>query len=551
MYHRQYSEWRDSAIESAQRLFEQGKSSVIISLDIKRCFYNMTAKWDTIPGSQSDEYLGLPMNLTKILESIHIEYRKKIFPVLKETHAATDNSPEGIPIGLPSSRVLANWIITPFDKAIQNHIMPAYYGRYVDDMLIVAVPPPKLTRIRSASEVVETLLIREGLLQFSDGQTELILETVRPLTIQAEKLIVHFFDKNHSRAGLKEFIKEIKTEASEFRFLPIEDRERELDSCAYDIIYEGSINKLRSVIGISENSTELSKYLARRIIDHRLTSDALNETVEEQLDRFSQGKNLLDFYTTWERILTLLITKGKGAKASAFLTECSKTVERISTENDQRASWIAKAKSDLLEYLQICLAMALGLRNLDDIDRSQSKRLQGNLHDKFSASPEYARSLRESNLIRHQWVSWPLLNYTSYGGSLVGIDVGNLEFDGNWDIERKLALTPRYVHYDERQLFALLVDILSENSSLTPADVPTSELNDPKFPKQSQSELDGFVRITTFNCDQPEEDFAIGIANLCIHEENIIRSFDTQKVPNISWERQSELFALLNLTESY
>lgn len=42
-----------------------------------------------------------------------------------------------IPLGFLPSLIIANWNLQGFDKVILNNINPFYYGRYVDDVLIV------------------------------------------------------------------------------------------------------------------------------------------------------------------------------------------------------------------------------------------------------------------------------------------------------------------------------------------------------------------------------------------------------------------------------
>ena len=58
--------------------------------------------------------------------------------------------------------------------------------------------------------------------------------------------------------------------------------------------------------------------------------------------------------------------------------------------------------------------------------------------------------IRKSNMIRHQFVRIPLLNYTNYDGSLIE---GKTEFKFQLD-SQKLDLSPRFVHFDECYMFA-------------------------------------------------------------------------------------------------
>src|SRR5699024_3037362 len=42
-----------------------------------------------------------------------------------------------ITIGMLSSNIIANWYLRTFDEKVNKYVKPAFYGRYVDDILIV------------------------------------------------------------------------------------------------------------------------------------------------------------------------------------------------------------------------------------------------------------------------------------------------------------------------------------------------------------------------------------------------------------------------------
>jgi len=543
IFHFQYTKWRDTAIQRAEELLDQGRSSVLVSLDIKQCYYHLAVDWEEVPISRIRGLRGLAKNLTAVLRSVHSAYHDVIGLSLAKTHGDKVAECEGIPIGLPSSRVLANWLLEPFDTAVREELRPAYYGRYVDDMLIVVQAPPDSVIRAGVDAILNDLLVKRGLLRPSEDATEYVLCCLPGLVIQNGKLIVQHFDKDHSRAGLREFIKQIKREASDFRFLPADERGRELDACAYDIIYEGSINKLRSVIGITENSTELSKYLARRMVEHRLTSEALHKNTAEQLDRFTRGKNILDFCTTWERILTLLIVKKQHVKAADMLRRCLETVEKLCASNGSDSEWIKQARENLKDYLCIALAMPLALLAQDGKGQLRSKRLLGLIHAHFVTAHERASHFRRSNLVRHHWVSWPLVNYTQYKGPLVGLDMDMLAAMEDWSIDLAESMTPRHIHADERQLFNLFRLMLHPEG---PGEVFFFKDHDSL---ESGDDAAESLIVNVSIPSDPVEKMAIGIANLHVSERDISASYDPLRVPNTTWERQADLFHLLNLAE--
>jgi hypothetical protein len=546
IFHFQYTKWRDTAIKRAEELLDNGTSSTIVSLDIKQCYYHLQVDWSKVPESGENGFKSLSRNLNKVLKNIHECYHKHLVSYLAQSHPQKPGELEGIPIGLPSSRVLANWILSDIDADIREKMQPAYYGRYVDDILIVAQAPSEKIISSGMKGIVEELFIRRFILKETEASkddensSQYAFCCLSNLFIQGSKLIVQHFDKHHSRAGLKEFIEKIKRDASDFHFLPADEKGRELDSCAYDIIYEGSANKLRSVIGITENSTELSKYLARRMVEYRLTSDLIHKNIAEQLDRFVRGKNILDFCTTWERILTLLIVKNQHVKTADLLRRCISTIDSLEVEDHVDAALLNKVKVDLKEYLCLALAMSLSLMKQNGAKVLRSKKLVKLIESEFKDIDSHRRNFRSSNLMRHSWVAWPLLNYTEYNGSLVCLDMRLLNKMTNWDIDDSSKRTPRHIHEDERKLFHLLRFMSSSDDDQKPC-----------LCAALKEKIDDSI-LPIINCiprGDNSEKLAIGIANLHVDEKDISASYEPLRSPNTSWERQVKLFELLNRAE--
>jgi hypothetical protein len=64
---------------------------------------------------------------------------------------------KGLPVGLPASAVVANMALIELDRLIEKQVAPLYYGRYVDDILLVIENGANL---KSADELWEWLFLR-------------------------------------------------------------------------------------------------------------------------------------------------------------------------------------------------------------------------------------------------------------------------------------------------------------------------------------------------------------------------------------------------------
>lgn len=289
---KQYNRWRDQAIQIATDISEKEDDVALLSLDLTSYFYYIDLDFDEIINAtelyytDKPELLSLALKLNKIIQEVYAVYNKKISYFFKITHADC-RSKKGLPIGLASSAIIANWYLSDFDTAISETVNPVYYGRYVDDILIVI----KNASINNTDPIksfidqyFKNILVKNEKEEDEKQESNDYYIKIKDnsLFIQKNKLILQFYDKSHSRAGLEIFKKELDERSSAFKFLPSEHINKELEQFAYDVLYEGSANKLRSIVGIAENETELAKYLASHITAHRLCKiDSRNKVLNQ------------------------------------------------------------------------------------------------------------------------------------------------------------------------------------------------------------------------------------------------------------------------------
>jgi hypothetical protein len=548
IFHRQYSKWRDDAIRCASALLDQKLDVLLVSLDIKQCYYHLPACFDDLRKTISQKLTAkervLALGITDVLAAMHDQYSVVAGPMLAKSHSSKTSMICGLPVGLASSRILANVELNKWDKAIRKKIRPAYYGRYVDDMLFVLASPPEEAIEGKIDTVMEHFFIKTGLLEPKATKDSYGLTMLPTLDIAKEKLIVNYFDHNHSRAGLTKFQEEISKQASEFRFLPSEEGTQTLDECAYDVLYKGSINKLRSVIGLAENSTELSKYLARRLMQYRLSLDTIPEEVVQQLMRFYRGRNMFVFCRLWEKVFTLLLVNKKENDSADIFKGAQKTIDALTHDH---VALCEKVKRDTLRYLCLSLAMPVGLHSHDYEEKVKGKRLRSIL-GAFEIITDASSYFRNANMIRHQFVRYPLINYTSYPGSLIDCDFVDLA--GMDRLEVKEDRSPRFVHPDEKALF----EYFSKAANGTFETLLKENIHDlwREFRISDVPSGDDLAGTKTFRLkigeDLKKKDGAIciGIANLKVKKEDIERSYNSRKSPNTSFERQAVLYDLIN-----
>lgn len=444
-YHELYARWRDSGIRKAKQLLSEEKTNVcILGLDIEEYYYHI--RMDIVAIARSIYESGheeinrmesdsVPSNLLRCLDAICVAYRKKIAPLFQCTHGRDLPLDTGIPIGLCSSPLLANWYLRDFDRAVKTLLRPTYYGRYVDDiLLVVPFPEDPSKEGPPVAAFIDRVLVQTGILHKPKNNRYEIV-AVDGLFLQQSKCILQYFDAKHSIAGLEKFKKKLEETGSDFLLMPVDESDNSLEEIAYELLYEGSINKFRSIKGMVENRYELAKHLARQTILHLLTDDSPDPKISSGLQKFFKGKNAIAFHDLWERVFTFFVVADDSKALNAFTKHLRSEIRRVRYAEFPSIS--EHLVSNLDAHLSLCLSMSRALSEpiskLSEIDQSMSR-------DAF----------RNANLIRHHFVRMPLLNYTTFSGPLNTRIVENqVKADPH-----KLEYSPRYVNFDECLLLA-------------------------------------------------------------------------------------------------
>jgi hypothetical protein len=455
-YHEQYAKWRDNGIRKAKQILTEDRANVaILGLDIWEYFYRIRLDFDDVAKaiiqSQIDDgVIPHPLHairLTLCLKAVYETYNRAIYSSLAITHMNLAPQDIGLPIGLCTSLVLANWYLKDFDDAVKQIVRPAYYGRYVDDILLV-IPNAQNPEKNEESPVpafMNNLLVKAGLLcERMDYSYE--IASRRGLFLQQSKCILQYFDSKHSIAGLEKFQKKLEENGSDFLLMPVDEADNSIEDVAYELLYEGSVNKFRSITGLAENRYELAKHLARQTILHLLTDDPPDPRVSLGLRKFFKGRNAIEFHDLWERVFTFFRISDDKSAANTFARHLGAEIKRVRSSFGDAIG--KRLIHDLQQHLVLSRAMADALCEPSI-----------GLSELIGDYP--VEDFRNANLIRHHFVRLPLLNYTTFEGALSDREI-NAEVKSD---NRKLALSPRYINFDECLLLAKSNSIDLENQN--------------------------------------------------------------------------------------
>jgi hypothetical protein len=483
-YPKQYQKWRDDAVKVAREQLEKKQDVLIVNLDIRDFFYSVRISKDDISydtGNKRRRKISALENLYLIFTEIHQVFTKQLsnynYPY-NFRNDITDN--EGsiekyvLPIGLLSSFVIANSYLKDFDDRIIKHSRPLYYGRYVDDILLVisnpVLPEDRDEKIKELNfdfdqylkwinyetgkedeklsernftdllDIEQYILLNfHPLISLIDKPSCLCLSDDSPksrvfklngfdrLYCQSDKTLLYYFDKDESALVVDKLKRDVEEKSSEFRNYSDADDAEDFEESAYHLLYDGTEGKIRTLKDYKEDKFGLTVYLSKRIFNSLRRADKISNIEAEKLVKFFQGSNALILYTLWERIFVFLLVNNKAQAYVQFYLNCCEAIKRIDLPTHMIGS-ISKEnyQSHVLEHLDSSNELALSLypKFLSDVQKVKRtyqfsfNALKNDLEfykAKYTPTDEdsfFISRYRRSNLVRHHYIAQPLLSYT-------------------------------------------------------------------------------------------------------------------------------------------
>lgn len=418
-YFQQYESWRDSALELAQSSINKDQDIIVFTMDFERYFYSVdmdgkafdnimeiiekgNAKRSDIRETGKDAYAGkLNSFVQKVIEKYSSLFGNKF------------KGRKILPIGFLPSNVLGNWCLHKFDEAVCNGWNPLYYGRYVDDIIIVdkIERNSELYNKMSDGKLDAEVVLKYYLAQctrwngFTGGSVcdncyslftvdggsggradnkeentsekdenkevryklnpkyNITTDSQSDIGLQNTKVKVFYFRHGESNALLQCFRKQITYNKSEFRFLPEDEAVFDANDYSeiYDIDNKESINKLRGVDGISIDKFALSKLLGKYMRISGLINDKLETKFARDITQIYDNRVIIDNYITWEKVIEIFVINSQWKALAAFIKKVLSAVSKIKYDTDGKEAWENALKDNMKDYLYSAWVRALAL----------------------------------------------------------------------------------------------------------------------------------------------------------------------------------------------
>ncbi len=159
-YLKPFRDWRDKGIQAMRTALDADRKIVALTADVSSFYHELN------PGFMLDPafvvgVLGLTLSPSQ--GKLH-----RLFITALQTWAGCTPLKKGLPVGLPASAVVANVALAELDRIVEQQLAPLYYGRYVDDILLVM---ENGANFQSIFELWEWMFARsEGKLDWVAGQ---------------------------------------------------------------------------------------------------------------------------------------------------------------------------------------------------------------------------------------------------------------------------------------------------------------------------------------------------------------------------------------------
>jgi len=412
-----YRAWKSFARTTAQEY--PGETLATNTIDLRDFYYSSTAS----PGKIVSRFLKskgkrlrrgqVAHTLTLMLDALHARFAARCQDIKPRPHLAPESSP--LPVGLPSSRILANFIV---DLACEDLAsMGAIDGvaAFADDVLLMTRVLP------TVSETPVEYLSRLGLIP-PEGTPSLNsprANAVASLVVSLDKSYTSYSRSSNS-----------EDEAEE------EDGQDAHEDPGIDPYIEGNPDpdwggRLRTVLRAPHRPEriprELSRELEQLVDEIRVGLDA--EEAEARLEKFVEEIDSGLFLALRPHWVDLLVA-GIAAGGISFVEEISAHFVRLVSDLEPppqsshamrqalriglRASWV--------QALSQALAVALGKAELENLTVAVPTLFEettlGTL--KTDEVVRYAQRLRERRLVPGMLVAVPLSEFTGWSGPLIG-----------------------------------------------------------------------------------------------------------------------------------
>ena len=376
-YFSQYENWRNQGLKMAERVINNQKKSVILTmLDLTRYYYNIEITEHVFKEMTNNFY----DNNDGIINRLnHCTYNI----IKKYSELCGCNNEYMLPIGFLPSSIISNYYLKGIDIKMAESKGAVYYGRYVDDMILV-------TEIENTDTFKENILSKGNqyvcnymieLLEDSNviknnNNGKYLLSGFSKLNFQKSKFRFFYIDKDGYNTIIEKIQDDICKNASEFNYIP-ENAIEELNTEVLKLEREDTVNKLRAINKSTIDKYTLSKTVGKNIMMSRFAEDKTAIKFAKSLEQVLNHKEILSNYTLWESIINYYVINNYVEGVIYLSGAISSAIQHMDEEDNKSGEYkylkryqVEKVGDSLIYYYLACLTRATAISWGKDIEKS-------------------------------------------------------------------------------------------------------------------------------------------------------------------------------------
>ena len=445
-YQNQYRKWWANGIKAANQHLKEKEDVTIINFDISNCYHSIDFNFDEFFTYFDTNWPDNNLREDALTQTI-IKVYQRYWEITQNTDIDVFNGnnvgKHPLPLTLMSAHVLANWYLSPLDDFITRQYQPYYYGRYVDDcMVVVKTKSTEGTLIDSFQKELHGLMAindNKAIFAFAEGKYQRLCS----FELQQDKIYIYRFNCMLPQSSLDEFVQGQMERSSEFRFLT-----DDADTGNVNLEFVTLVNTLdaeeepgRRFNILEENKYKLAVYLAK--LSSRLSKYGERyehyEEVEKVFRYFTEGY-LIKHYQLWERLMTVFVLAGRQDYVVEFVENAKRQIEtlipKVGLFGDNAEAGMQQLVKCLMFHLEQSHNLALSLhREVSEVDLLYLDTFMVRMHYNLLPLQEFYKGfaikgvkltmgdfeLRE-DLLEYRWMPY----YVKYYAIVNALSIGEI-----------------------------------------------------------------------------------------------------------------------------
>ncbi|WP_417438952.1 reverse transcriptase domain-containing protein [Idiomarina sp.] len=210
-YLKPFKDWRDDGIQAMQKGLKADKKLVALTADVTSYYHRLQP--DFMLNEEFHKLIGIQLSADQ-------NTLNKLFIGAVKAWAKLTPLGRGLPVGLPASAIIANLALFELDQIIEKKLRPLYYGRYVDDIMLVLENTTEICSQQDLWKLIanvsgNTLMQDEKSVRF---QAEYLEDS--EIAFENEKNKAFVLDGLEGQTMINAIAEQINHRASEWRSLP-------------------------------------------------------------------------------------------------------------------------------------------------------------------------------------------------------------------------------------------------------------------------------------------------------------------------------------------